>query len=56
MVSMGTLGVWISMPSRGLEVAWQGLNLWAAFTHYAFDGVIWKLRRPETARVLGATN
>jgi hypothetical protein len=30
------------------------LNLWAAMVHYAFDGMIWKLRRPETARVLGA--
>ena len=56
LVSMGTLGVWISVPSRGLEVTWQGLNLWAAFTHYAFDGVIWKLRRPETAKALGAMN
>jgi hypothetical protein len=39
----------------GTEV-WQGLNLWAAFLHYAYDGMIWKLRRPETARVLGAVS
>ncbi|MEJ7639265.1 MAG: hypothetical protein WKF75_15140 [Singulisphaera sp.] len=32
---------------------WLGLNLWAAAVHYAFDGMIWKLRRPETARALG---
>jgi hypothetical protein len=32
---------------------WAGLNLWAAFVHYSYDGMIWKLRRPETARVLG---
>ena len=50
----GTLGVWASTPSRGYETIWQGLNLWAAFTHYALDGVIWKLRRPETAMALGA--
>lgn len=29
-----------------------GINLWAAFLHYAYDGMIWKLRRPETARTL----
>ena len=52
-LSLGTLGVWASSPSHGYETLWQGANLWAAFTHYAFDGVIWKLRRPETARALG---
>jgi hypothetical protein len=34
---------------------WVGLNLWAAFLHYAYDGMIWKLRRPATAQALGAT-
>ena len=53
-LSIGTLGVWASAPSHGYNVIWQGVNLWAAFTHYAFDGVIWKLRRPETAKALGA--
>jgi hypothetical protein len=52
-LSLGTLGVWANSPSHGYETLWQGANLWAAFTHYAFDGVIWKLRRPETARALG---
>jgi hypothetical protein len=33
---------------------WQGVNLWAAYTHYAFDGIIWKLRKPTTAKALGA--
>jgi hypothetical protein len=33
---------------------WLGLNLWAAFLHYTYDGMIWKLRRPATARTLGA--
>lgn len=54
LLALGTLGVWISSPSLGFEVTWQGLNLWAAFTHYAFDGVIWKLRNTDTARALGA--
>jgi hypothetical protein len=30
-----------------------GANLWAAYLHYAFDGMIWKLRRPQTAQTLG---
>jgi len=33
---------------------WVGVNLWASFVHYAYDGLIWKLRRPETAQALGA--
>lgn len=36
-----------------LEQIWAGANLWAAFLHYAYDGMIWKLRRPETAKTLG---
>ena len=32
---------------------WLGLNLWAAALHYAFDGLIRKLRRPQTAQALG---
>src|SRR5262249_33598581 len=39
----------------GAEV-WVGLNIWAAFLHYAYDGMIWKLRRPDTARALGAVS
>jgi hypothetical protein len=34
---------------------WIGLNLWASFVHYAFDGLIWKLRHAATAKALGAT-
>jgi hypothetical protein len=29
-----------------------GFNLWAAYLHYAYDGMIWKLRRPRTAQAL----
>ena len=53
LLSLGTFGVWASSPTHGYSEIWQGVNLWAAFTHYALDGVIWKLRRPETARALG---
>ncbi len=50
LVLLGTLdayahGVWFELAS--------GLNLAAAFLHYGYDGLIWKLRRPETARALG---
>lgn len=38
---------------EGLQF-WLALNLWAAFLHYAYDGMIWKLRQPATAHVLGA--
>ncbi len=31
---------------------WLGLNFWAAFLHYAYDGLIWKLRQPVTANTL----
>lgn len=34
---------------------WLGLNIWAALVHYAFDGLIWKLRRTETSQALGLT-
>jgi hypothetical protein len=37
-----------------LTTIWLGMNIWAAFLHYAYDGLIWKLRRPQTARALGA--
>ena len=33
---------------------WYGVNLWASFLHFAYDGLIWKLRRPATAEVLDA--
>lgn len=55
-LALGSLGVWMTRPDNGLAVLWQGLNLWAAFVHYAFDGMIWKLRRPETATALGVNS
>jgi hypothetical protein len=50
---LGSAGAWMAQPDNGLVVVWQGLNLWASFVHYAFDGMIWKLRRPATAAALG---
>ena len=50
---LGSAGAWMSRPEGGLILLWQGLNLWASFVHYAFDGMIWKLRRPATAAALG---
>jgi hypothetical protein len=32
---------------------WLGINLWAAFLHYAYDGMIWKLREAGTSKTLG---
>ena len=32
---------------------WLGINLWAAGLHYAYDGLIWKLRALRTAEALG---
>lgn len=55
-VLLGTAGAFFARPDSGFAVAWQGLNLWAAMVHYAFDGMIWKLRRPETAAALGVTS
>lgn len=41
-----------------LQTKWPefsaSVNLWAAFLHYAFDGWIWKLRNPATARLVTA--
>jgi hypothetical protein len=42
------------MSKRWAEV-WIGLNLWAALLHYAYDGMIWKLRVPATAKLMGAS-
>jgi hypothetical protein len=53
-VMLGAIGVWLDGKSSPIFQLWQGVNLWAAMVHYAFDGVIWKLRQPETARALGA--
>lgn len=53
-VTLGVTGVLADQANSWLTVGWQGINLWAALAHYAYDGLIWKLRRPETAKLLGA--
>ncbi len=52
-LTMGILGVYLSGMEGSISIVWQGLNLWAALLHYAFDGMIWKLRQPLTAQSLG---
>lgn len=54
-VYMLTLGLVAYVADTWLREAWLVVNLWAAYLHYAYDGMIWKLRRPETASVLGLT-
>jgi hypothetical protein len=53
-VALGTLGILLEAGS--LSVFWGGINLGMAFIHYAFDGLIWKLRVSSTAQALGATS
>jgi hypothetical protein len=53
MVLLGTMGVWLDREGQPGYELWQGLNLWAALVHYAYDGLIWKLRRPATAEAMG---
>jgi hypothetical protein len=38
--------------SRDIVFAWLVINTWASFLHVAFDGLMWRLRDPSTARVL----
>lgn len=47
------LGLMANVADGVVPEFWLGINLWAAFLHYAFDGMIWKLRKPETAAALG---
>lgn len=48
-----------SWTAAGETPVWRdlfvGTNFWVSFLHYAYDGLIWKLRRPATAAALGAT-
>jgi hypothetical protein len=50
---LGSAGVWLAREDGPAFELWQGLNLWMALVHYAYDGMIWKLRRPDTSRALG---
>ncbi|MGF1580378.1 MAG: hypothetical protein ACFCD0_13530 [Gemmataceae bacterium] len=46
------LGLFAYVAERAVLEWWLGLNLCVAFLHYAYDGLIWKLRDPGTARAL----
>jgi hypothetical protein len=49
MIALGLISQYVD---RNLKELYIGLNLWAAFLHYAYDGMIWKLRRAGTAQAL----
>ena len=51
-IYMIALGLISQYTDRNLKELYMGLNLWAAFLHYAYDGMIWKLRRAGTAQAL----
>jgi hypothetical protein len=55
MLVTGALGWWLTHSGAAAASVWQTWNLWAALTHYTWDGWIWKLRRAETSQALGAT-
>jgi hypothetical protein len=46
------LGLMANFADAFWPEIWIGINLWAAGLHYAYDGLIWKLRAPQTAAVL----
>jgi hypothetical protein len=51
---VGGLGLFEALLGTALGNWWIGANLTAAFLHYTYDGLIWKLRSPATATALGA--
>jgi len=51
-VFMVAIGIISQYADRNMRELYMGLNLWAAFLHYAYDGMIWKLRRKDTAKAL----
>lgn len=48
-----TLGSVAVLAEWYVPTWWLALNLWVALLHYAYDGLIWKLRRAPTAKSLG---
>jgi len=47
-------GLIFSTADRLFVAGFYAVNLWASFSHFAYDGLIWKLRKPSTARLLDA--
>jgi hypothetical protein len=50
MVLLGSLAV---ISNERYRDAWLAINLSVAFMHYAYDGLIWKLREAKTSAALG---
>ena len=48
----GLLYSFADNAATSIVVAWFGINLTASILHCAYDGMMWKLRDPATARVL----
>src|SRR5262249_42205677 len=53
MVLLGALGALLDRADQRFVELWTAANLWMALVHYAYDGMIWKLRKPATAAALG---
>jgi hypothetical protein len=51
LIALGVLAA--TVEAKTVPDWWIGLNVGIAFLHYAYDGIIWKLRRPATAQALG---
>ncbi|MFO0912689.1 MAG: hypothetical protein U0795_07015 [Pirellulales bacterium] len=52
LIGIAVVGWW---GDRRWPTVWLGVNLWVAFLHYAYDGLIWKLRQPATAERLAVS-
>jgi hypothetical protein len=50
---IGLIGVGVDKAGGWVVQAWAAVNVWSAFLHYTYDGLIWKLRKPATAQALG---
>lgn len=46
-------GLLYSLGNAFFAVACYAVNTWASILHCAYDGMMWRLRRPETATVFG---
>jgi hypothetical protein len=46
-------GLLYSLGNAFFAVACYAVNTWASILHCAYDGMMWRLRRPETAVVFG---
>lgn len=43
-LAVGWIGSSFQLSRPWIAETWQTLNLWAAFTHYTWDGMIWRVR------------